>query len=135
MESEDVFARFDINSLLFQDKIIACIELFAASNVDFLEVKTEISQLSKTFTSDICAAYVDLFQVSELFRQSNDTFVFQCRTSQETYLSQKWASGKFEDTGVVDVSAFGKRNDFEGTRAALADVCHEAPTIIGRPSD
>ena len=81
MESEDIFARFDINSLLFQDKIIACIKLFAASNVDFLEVKTEIGQFSKTFTSDICAAYVNIFQISKLFRQSNDTFVFQCRTS------------------------------------------------------
>ncbi len=46
MESENIFASFDIDSIVFQNEVVMTVEFFAAGNVDCAQIETQSDHVS-----------------------------------------------------------------------------------------
>lgn len=81
MEAEYVFSGVDINSMLLQHEIVACIESFATCNIDLFKVQTDYHKSPESLASDVRAADIELIQIGEVGYQLRYALIFEIGTS------------------------------------------------------
>ena len=108
MESEYIFAGFDIDSIVFQNKIIMAVKFFAARNVDGAQIKTQSDQVSKRLSRYISTSHINLFEACQLCHKINDTRIFQVCAAEEADLAEKFALAQSGDSSICNLSTFWK---------------------------
>ena len=88
VEAENVLPRVKVDVVVAEDQVVAIVELFAPGDVDLAKVEAGSDELAQALSGDIGAAYVNIFQVLELFGQACDTLVLEIAAPEETNLAE-----------------------------------------------